>query len=135
MLFSSGVQCCFQVVFNVVFKWCSLLFSSGVQCCFQVVFNVVVEVAVNKTRIGLRIGSDRVPYRIGLESSLSVQNHYFEKSCSNNDTGGSEFFFRVACVTNKKNRFSYITRLKIHHQIENYRKDGLRMPVKCLESW
>ena len=71
--------------------------------CFQVVFgDIVVEVAVNKTRIGLRIGSDRVPDRIGLESSLLVQNHYFEKSCSNNDTGGSEFFFRDASVINKK---------------------------------
>ena len=33
----------------------------------------------------------------------------------------SDFFFRAACVTNKKNRFSCITRLKIHHQLENYR--------------
>ena len=103
--------------------------------CFQVVFNVVVEVAVTKTRIRLRIGSYRIPDRIGLESSLLVQNHYFEKSCSNNHTGGSDFFFRAACVTNKKNRFSYITRLKIHHQIENHREDVLRMLVKCLESW
>ena len=99
------------------------------------VFNVVVEVAVTKTRIRLRIGSYRIPDRIGLESSLLVQNHYFEKSCSNNHTGGSDFFFRAACVTNKKNRFSYITRLKIHHQIENHREDVLRMLVKCLESW
>ena len=37
-------------------------------------------------RIGLRIGSDR----IGLVSSLLVQKNYFEKSCFNSDTGGSE---------------------------------------------
>ena len=36
--------------------------------------------AVNKT------GSDR----IGLVSSLLVQNYYSEKSCFNNDRGGSE---------------------------------------------
>ena len=106
------------MVFNVVFKWCSMLLLRW-----------------PLTKPGSDSGSDRVPDRIGLESSLSVQNHYFEKSCSNNDTGDLEFFFRVACVTNKKNRFSYITRLKIHHQIENYREDGLRMLLKCLESW
>lgn len=48
--------------------------------------------------IGLLIGSDR----IGRVSSLLVQNSYFEKSSFNNDTGGSHFFFRAACVTNKK---------------------------------
>ena len=35
-----------------------------------------------------------------------------------------DFFFRAACVTNKKrNHFSSITRLKIHHQLENHRKE------------
>ena len=58
--------------------------------------------AVNKIRIGFWMGLDR----IGRVSSLLVQNSYldsyFEKSSFNNDTGGSHFFFRAACVTNKK---------------------------------
>ena len=33
------------------------------------------------------------------------------------------FFFRAACVSNKKNCFSCITSLKIHHQLENHRKE------------
>ena len=37
-----------------------------------------------------RIGSDRIGLRIGLVSSLLVQKNYFDKSCFNNDTGGSE---------------------------------------------
>ena len=35
-------------------------------------------------------GSDPGSDRIGLVSSLLVQNYYFEKSCFNNDTGDSE---------------------------------------------
>ena len=35
----------------------------------------------------------------------------------------SDFFFRAACVTTKKNRFSCITRLKIQHQLENQHKE------------
>ena len=58
--------------------------------------------AVNKIRIGFWMGLDR----IGRVSSLLVQNSYLdsylEKSSFNNDTGGSHFFFRAACVTNKK---------------------------------
>ena len=41
-------------------------------------------------------------------------------------TGSTRIFSsgRAACVTNnKKNRFSCITRLKIHHQLENHRKE------------
>ena len=87
--------------------------------------------AVNKTRIGFRIGSDRtldrIGFRIGSDWYLQtwyLQNYYFERSCFNNDTGGSDFFFRAACVTNKeKNRFSCISRLKIPYQLENHRKE------------
>ena len=32
-------------------------------------------------------------------------------------------FFRATCVSNKKNCFSCITSLKIHHQLENHRKE------------
>ena len=35
------------------------------------------------------------------------------------------FFFRAACVPNEKNCFSSITSLKIHHQLENHRKELL----------
>ena len=48
------------------------------------------NLAVNKTRIGLPIGLDWIPDRIGLLFSLLVQNYYFEKNCFNNVTGGSE---------------------------------------------
>ena len=41
-------------------------------------------------RIGSDSGSDRIGLRIGLVSSLLVQKNYFDKSCFNNDTGGSE---------------------------------------------
>ena len=40
--------------------------------------------------IGSDSGSDRIGLRIGLVSSLLVQKNYFDKSCFNNDTGGSE---------------------------------------------
>ena len=79
--------------------------------------------AVNKIRIGFRIGSDRTPDGIGLVSSLFVLNYYFAKSSFNDNTGGWDFFSRTACVTNKKNRFSCVTRIKIHYQLENHRKD------------
>ena len=43
-------------------------------------------------RIGSDSGSDRIGFRIGLVSSLLVQKNYFDKSCFNNDTGGSDIF-------------------------------------------
>ena len=33
------------------------------------------------------------------------------------------FCIQAACVSNKKNCFSYITSLKIHHQLEDQRKE------------
>ena len=39
------------------------------------------------SRSGFRIGSHSGSDRIGLVSSLSVQNYYLEKSCFNSDTG------------------------------------------------
>ena len=64
---------------------------------------------------GLDSGSDR----IGLVFSLII----LRKSFFNNDTGGSDFFFRAACVSNKKSCFSCITRVNIHLQLENHRKE------------
>ena len=46
-------------------------------------------------RIGSDSGSDRIGLRIGLVSSLLVQKNYFDKSCFNNNTGGSEYESRV----------------------------------------
>ena len=61
---------------------------------FLVYIYLGYQLAVNKISIGLlgsdRIGSDRIGLRIGLVSSLLVQKNYFDKSCFNNDTGGSE---------------------------------------------
>ena len=71
-------------------------------------------------RIGLRIGSDR----IGLVFSLLVQNYYFwEKAVLTMTQVDRIFFFPAACVSNKKNCFSCITSLKIHHQLENHHKE------------
>ena len=80
-------------------------------------------VSVVLKRSSTKPGSDSGSDRIGLVSAFLMQNYYFVKSCFNNDTCGSDFFFRAACVTNKKNRFPCITRLKIHHQLENHRKE------------
>ena len=43
-------------------------------------------------RIGSDSGSDRIGFWIGLVSSLLVQKNHFDKSCFNNDTGGSDIF-------------------------------------------
>ena len=59
---------------------------------------------VNKTLIGFRTGSDSGLDRIGLVSSLLVQNFYFKKSCSNRHRWFG-FYLRAVCVTIKKNRF------------------------------
>ena len=52
--------------------------------------------------IGLLIGSERIGRVSSLLVQISYLDSYFEKSSFNNDTGGSHFFFRAACVTNKK---------------------------------
>ena len=72
-------------------------------------------------RIGFRIGSDSASDRIGLVFSLLVQNYYFLGKAVLTITQGERiFFFRAACASNKKNSFSCITSLKIHHQLENH---------------
>ena len=38
-------------------------------------------------------------------------------------TGSTRIFSSSACVTNKKNCFLYITRIKIHHQLVDPRKE------------
>ena len=67
--------------------------------------------AVNKTRIGFRIGSDfgsdRTPDWIGSDRTgifaFGAGLLFLGKCCFNNNTGGSDFFFRTACVSNKQN--------------------------------
>ena len=81
--------------------------------------------AVNKSQMGFQIasdsGSDRIPDRIRLVSSILVQNYYFRKAVetmtqvarnkkskfSQHKSNGfdSEFFFQAACIT----------RLRIYH--------------------
>ena len=74
-------------------------------------------------------GSDQISDRIGSDSGsdrnrlVSAELLFLRKSCFNNDTGRSDSFFRAACVSNKKNCFSCITSLKIHHQPESHRKE------------
>ena len=51
-----------------------------------------------------------------------ARNNKSEFSQHKSNRFDSDFLFRAACVTNKKNRFSCIARLKIHYQLENRRK-------------
>ena len=72
-------------------------------------------------RIGFWIGSDSASNRIGVVFSLLVQIIIFGKSCSNNYTGGWDFFsFEPPVPLIRKNSFSCITSLKIHHQLEGH---------------
>ena len=87
---------------------------------------------VNKTRIGFRIGlrigsdfgSDRIGLRIGLDRiGICRIIIFLEKAVLRMTQADGIFGFRAACVSNKKNCFSCITSLKIHHQLENHRKE------------
>ena len=80
---------------------------------------------LTKPGFGFRIKSDRTPDRIKLVSSLLVQNSFFEKICLTM-TQVAQIFSSDLPVTDKKkkkNHFSCIIRLKIHHQLENHRKE------------
>ena len=52
-----------------------------------------------------------------------ARNEKFDLSQRQSNWFDSDFFFRAACVSNKKkNRFSCTTRLKTRHKLEKHRK-------------
>ena len=90
-------------------------------------------------QISDRIRPDSGSDRIG--SDWYLQNYYFwEKATLTMILADRIFFFRATCVSNKKNCFSCITSLQIHHQLENHRKELFSSKLHgeifcCINSW